>query len=168
MEVEFTELRLPEIKNKMSGLEYAKLKADLVTIMMGQRLDTFEAQASPEGPWAEVKGVDEKLASIRKDYRKELEDIKSGKRKRLSKKAKAMRDKDKILIKSGILRASFSGSSTSIEIFEDDIKIFTNVEYAARMNWGWKDETPARRFDLFTAEQEEEITMYIEKYLNGN
>jgi phage gpG-like protein len=165
MEVRYTELKFAEIKNKMSGSEYGRFKADLATIMMGQRLDTFRSQSSPDGPWAATKSVDQKLMDSRADYHREMKEIKAGKRKALSKKAKLMRDKNLILIDKGVLRASFSGRNTGIQIYEDEVMIFTNVEYAPHVNFGTKF-MPARRFDLFTEEQIEELREYIESYLN--
>lgn len=167
MKVHFNELKLFEVKDKLSGIEYGIFKANVATILLGQRYDTFEAQASPDGPWAATKNVDQKLIDARSDYRKEMKEIASGKRKSLSKKAKKMREGNKILIDKGILRLSFTGARAGIQIFEDEVMIYTNVVYAARANWGWKDTQPARRFDLFTDEQVNELNLYLEKYLNG-
>jgi phage gpG-like protein len=168
MEIQYTKLTFPEIKDKLSGPEYEVLKADIATLMMGQRLETFEAQASVDGPWAPLKDVDGKLKTVRKDYAKELEEMRSGKRDSFSKRAEKMRAKDKILVRTGILRASFTGSGTGIEIQEDEITIFTNVEYAAPLNFGApKKNIPARPFDQFTEQNEKEIAEMLQGYLDG-
>lgn len=190
MEIHYSTLQLPEIKSKLSGPEYRVLKANIATLMLGQRYETFEAQASASRPWAPIKDVDGKLKTVRKDYAKELEAIRSGdsRKTKLSKKAQKMRDSDKILVKTGILRASFTGEQAGIEIEEDEILIFTNVEYAAIHNYGgvidhpgtkngfgkgveipgYKITIPARPFDEFTEEHEEQITEMIQEYLDGD
>lgn len=168
MRIDYTTLEFPEIKDKMSGFDYAIMKANVASLMMGQRLDTFEAQASPDGPWEPIKDVDTKLKTVRKDYAKELDEMKSGARTKLSKKSQNMKDKDKILIKTGILRASFTGNGTGVEISEDEIAIFTNLEYAAAMNFGVpKKNIPPRRYDMFTDDQEMDIAQLIQDYLDG-
>lgn len=167
MELSYSALSFPEIKNKLSGNDYRVLKADLATLLMGQRLETFENQSSGYSPWKPIKDVDAKLKTIRLDYAKELEEMRDGDRTKFTKKMQKMRDKDKILVKTGILRASFTGNSTGIEIEEDVITIFTNVEYAAAMNYGWSEKNiPARPFDEFTEFNEIEITELIQDYLN--
>jgi phage gpG-like protein len=167
MEINYTTLSFPEVKDKISGSQFQLLKANVATLMMGQRLDTFEAQASVDGPWAPIKDVESKLIKKRKDFAKEWGDLKSGAIDKLSKKAQNMLKKNKILVDTGILRASFTGNSTGVEITEEEITIFTNVEYAARMNFGWKGQTPPRRFDEFTPEQEGDISRMIQDYLDG-
>lgn len=166
MEINHTTLSFPEIEDKISGSQYQLLKANIATLMMGQRLDTFEAQASLDGPWAPIKDVESKLVKKRKDFAKEWDDLKSGAKSKLSKKAQNMLKKNQILVDTGILRASFTGNGTGVEITQEEVTIFTNVEYAAPLNFGTKH-MPARRFDEFTPEQEDDIAKMIQDYLDG-
>ena len=161
MRLTVSKLSLPEIKDKLSGPDYARLKWNLVALLLSQRLEVFESESSVDGPWEPIKDVDAKLGRRRKDYKR---DSKSGQR---------MRDKDKILHDSGVLRNSFSSSSGGgneylrRQVEGDEVGIETTVEYAAVQNFGSKKKNhPARPFDEFTDDHLEEINELMQDHLN--
>lgn len=187
MELSYSELSFPEIKNKLSGEEYRTLKGSIVSLILGQRYKTFEDQSANYAPWEPIKDVDTKLKTVNLDYAKELKELRAGKRKKFTKDVQNKKDMDNILIKNGTLRASFSGGEgTGVEIEEDEITIFTEIKYAAIHNFGGvinhpgtkngfgrgikisphKITIPARPFDEFTEMNEEEIAELIQMYIN--
>lgn len=187
MRFEFSEITLPPIPNRLEGPRFDKFKRDMSTVMFTQRLQTFEDQASPEGPW-------KPLSQIQQEKREQkLERVSAARQAQLSMKGFAH---VKLLMDKGILRQSFTpetgpGSAYKhTEIGEDFVQISTNLKYAAIQNFGGtivpvkakalsfvtaggqrvfakKVTIPARPFNEFTDAQEDEFAEVTEKYLNG-
>lgn len=159
--MKLSEIKLPPIRDKLSEASYERLKRNLVALMLGQRLEVFQSESSVDGPWEAIKDVDAKLSKRRKDYKP---NTKSGQR---------MKEKDKILHDTGVLRNSFSASSgkgdeylkQSVE--GDEVSIETTVEYAAIQNFGSdKKNHPPRPFDQFNDDHLEEINDLFKVHLN--
>jgi len=184
---EFNEIRLPEIPNKLEGPRFEKFKRDMASKMFSQRLDTFNAESSRDGPWKPLSDLqskrrDEKLARVSPE--------------RLATLAAKGFSRVKILQDKGTLRQSFTPESgpgnafKHVEIQEDSVRIITNLPYARIQNQGGtiypkkgkflvfpgpggglifakKVTIPARPYDQFTDEQEADLAELTEHYLNG-
>ncbi len=140
--LDFSEIKLPKLEDKTKGPKYGRLKGDILGLVLEQRISTFDSEASPDGPWEELS----------------------------SKTKRSNEDNHKILQDKGILRASFTerGDSNSEQSIDgDEVSLQSNVEYAAKQNFGSEDGShPARRFDLFSDEDLAEIDILIQDYLN--
>ena len=157
--LDITELKLPEIDNKTQGPKFEELKNRLLLTLFKQRTLSFNSESSPEGAWAPIKSVDAKLKKI-----------KSFKENPNSKKSQEMKSKDKVLHDTLKLRMSFTGDATGSahEVTDDAVKIQTNVEYAATHNFGDpKRNIPARPFNQFTDEDNDEINQILSEFFNA-
>lgn len=159
--LEITRVVFYELKNKLEGTSLDRLKSNIVSRLLKQRAEVFDREESADGPWEDIKDVDAKLSRR----------LKSFKRGSQSKKAKELREKNKILQDRGVLRASFTGvgnpegRSQLVELDgPDEVGIRTNVEYAKFLNDGTKHMV-ARPMDQFTDDNIQEINEVLEGHI---
>lgn len=184
MKFEFSELPVPEIKNVFDNAEdFERLKRTVAAKLFSQRAEVFDQQGGASGQW-------QALARSTLARRNKL--IKTSK-----KRASDLRDKGmggvKILQDTGTLRQSFTpeagpGNADRIEeINGDQVRIATNVEYAAIHNFGGVINfpgtkngfgrgieipahaitIPARPFDEFSDQNLDEINELTELFVDG-
>lgn len=128
---EVSELKIPDIVNPFVGKKYERFKRTLVTLMLGQRTETFESESSAEGPWKplSVQQAKNRFSIVPRRNRYNVGAV-------------------KILQSNGTLRSSFSDSPGQgkgqlvEEIGQDDVAIATNVEYARVHNEGGEIHIP--------------------------
>ena len=184
----FSEITMPPVPNKCEGADFERLKGDLSAKMFAQRLAVFEAQGGASGPW-------KPLSQIQQEKRNQkLDRVSDARQAELA--AKGFHGV-KILQDTGLLRQSFTPESGAgnefkhVEIGEDFIRNSTNVKYAAIQNFGGvivpvkakalcfadaggalifakRVTIPARPFDEFSDQDEEELAEVTEHYLNEN
>jgi phage gpG-like protein len=169
MKFEFAPMTLLEIKNFMEPETFERYKKSLASLMFTQRATVFDKEGGASGAWAKLSSKHEAL--------------------RMSKVPKNKRGKPgaiKILQDTGALRQSFTpesgpGSSQKIEETQgDQVRIATNVEYAAIHNFGGVINRPtadgkssrpitipARPFDEFSEQDLDEINELTEQFVYG-
>ena len=166
----FSELKLPVLTNRMAGPTYEKFKKTILALMFGQRLEVFESESSNDGPWERLKSATSK--------------------RRIKKIPKKKRKKGfKILQDDGTLRQSMTvdgseGQETDTQ--GDTVSLASNIEYAAIHNFGGTINHPgtengfgkgikipahkinikARPFDQFTPTHIEEHKELAQSYLD--
>lgn len=183
---EFSAAKVPEIPNIFKTGYYNRFKRSLVGILLSQRLQVFEDEGGASGKWQPLSN---KYAAKRIE--------------RVSPKKRRSSGAVQILSDSGVLRQSFTaarGPGNSERIIEtdgDEVRLATNVEYAAIHNFGgeikhpgttngfgsrgWDGDMirpgivipahtiniPARPFDEFSDHDLEEINTATELFVNG-
>jgi phage virion morphogenesis protein len=166
MKLEFNFSKLISIPDMFSGEKFETLKRTILSVMIGQKDEVFQAESDPDGnKWAPLS---EKTLSGRK----------KGKKKNAA----------KILQDTGMLRNSLTSSNAPYEIQStegSDVTLGTNVPYAATHQFGHTftvqslHETadgmslmgvnvhiPARPFIGFGQKDNEEVTETVEGFIN--
>ncbi len=172
----FNHLELPPLTNKMTGPQYENMKRTIVSLMLGQRLEVFSSESSNAGRWPSLAA---------QTMRGRLEKVPKARRNDIG----AVR----MLVDKGILRQSFTDSAGPGTAFReertdgDEVSIATHVPYTAIHNYGGTIShpgtsngfgrkikirphliaIPARPFDQFTPDHEDQIGELVEGYLNG-
>lgn len=187
MKFSFTKIDVPEIPNRFEeegGRVYENFKKSLAGVLFTQRAEVFDQQGGASGGWVPL--APSTLARRNKK-------IKSSKARKNALAAKGMGGV-KILQDKGTLRQSFtpdSGPGDAFKVVEtdgDQVRIATNVKYAAIHNFGgtiaWPGTSkgfgrgieipahpitiPARPFDEFSDQDLTEINELTENFVNGN
>lgn len=178
---EFNVLKLPDLKDRLSGSQYQQLKGDILALMFTQRTRTFDRQQGPEGPWKKLK---------KRQAKKRFNKLPAGAKKQLGNAREALRtgavkllQDDRVLLKSFTIPGS---PQQETSIIGDKVSLATNVEYARIHNLGGTIKHPGtqngfgrgifikphninipqRQYDHFTTQDVQEIRELIDSYLN--
>jgi len=181
MRLEFSELKLPPIVNRVTGPQYEEFKRTLLGLMFTQRTRVFDNEEGPDGTWERLKTRQESVR-FKKLPGKVQRALLSPEVAFIAGEAKILQD-NRLLVQSMTIQgASLQETSTS----GDEISLGSNVEYSAIHNFGgtikhpgtqngfgrgitiepYDIDMPQRQFDHFTSQDLEEIEELARSYLN--
>lgn len=181
MRLEFTELELPSIVDRVKGPQYEEFKRTLLGLMFTQRTRVFDNQEGPDGPWEQL-GENQDIVRFKKLTAKERKNFIAGNQDERRKSVKVLQD-TRLLVQSMTIQGS---SQQETSILGDEVALGSNVEYAAIHNFGGvidhpgtqngfglgitikrhDIEIPQRQFDHFTFQDIQEIEELAMSYLN--
>lgn len=179
--LEFTDLELPDIVNRVQGPQYQQFKGDLLALMFTQRTRVFDNEEGPDGPWKPLK-----KGQARKRFKKLPGKVQ---RALLTPEVAFIAGENKILQDDRVLLQSFTiqgAPQQETSTNGDEVFLGSNVEYAAIHNFGGTIKHPGtdngfgrgikisphninipqRQFDHFTSQDIAEIEELTRSYLN--